>query len=262
MLKSFLEQIRPEIISRVSRLKQQMPMEEWEKIAFKRQIKANFQSAISREGTLNVIAEIKKASPSQGVLREDFDAAILARIYEKCGAAAISVLTEEKYFQGSIQSLAQVAMLSSLPLLRKDFILDEVQIAQARSKGASAVLLIVAFLDQPSLVDLIRVSAKYSLPALVEVHDEHELLRANEAGASIIGVNNRNLGTLKIDLRTSEKLITKKAAGQVFVAESGLTSNAQLRTLHTLGYDAFLIGEHFMKADDPGLELSRLRGEG
>ncbi|MGB7621735.1 MAG: indole-3-glycerol phosphate synthase TrpC [Terriglobia bacterium] len=260
MPKSFLDQIRPEVLSNVALLKREMSPAEWEERALKRTVKADFLSSITRCDSLNIIAEIKKASPSRGILRENLDPVALARIYEKHGAAAISVLTEEKYFLGSIRSLAQIAMTSPLPVLRKDFILDEVQIAQARSNGAAAVLLIVAFLAQNVLENLILACHKYCLAPLVEVHNEGELVRANSASATLIGVNNRDLKTLKVDIKVSERIVQHKRSGQVFVAESGLNSNEQLKQLRTAGYDAFLIGEHFMKSADPGAEMDRLRG--
>ncbi|MBZ5552186.1 MAG: indole-3-glycerol phosphate synthase TrpC [Acidobacteriia bacterium] len=261
MPKSFLDQIRPEVLNNVALLKEEMAPEEWEERALRRSVKADFCSVLTRPDSLNIIAEIKKASPSRGVLRENFDAVALARVYEEHGAAALSVLTEEKHFQGSVRALAQIALSCSLPILRKDFILDEVQIAQARSNGASAVLLIVPFLTQPDLEKLIIACRKYSLAALVEVHTEEELVRANLARATLLGVNNRDLKTLEVNLKVSERLIQHKRSGQIFVAESGLTSNEQLKSLHAAGYDAFLIGEHFMKSADPGAELGRLRGK-
>ena len=261
MLKSFLDQIRPEVLKKVALLKEEMALEEWEERALQRTLKADFCSVLTRPDTLNIIAEIKKASPSRGVLRENFNALALARIYEEHGAAALSVLTEERYFLGSVRSLAQIAMSCSLPILRKDFILDEVQIAQARSNGAAAVLLIVAFLEQNDLENLILACRKYTLAALVEVHNEEELARANLSHATLIGVNNRDLKTLEVNLSVSERLIQQKLPGQIFVAESGLSSSEQLKSLHSAGYDAFLIGEHFMKSADPGIELDRLRGK-
>jgi indole-3-glycerol phosphate synthase len=260
MPKSFLESIRPVVLAQVDRLKQEAPLAEWRDRAKKRALKSDFRSAISRSDSLNIIAEIKKASPSRGVIRENFDPPALARIYESHGAAAIAVLTEEKYFLGNIRHLAQVAEASTLPVLRKDFIVDEVQIAQAKLNGAAAVLLIVAFLGARELKNLIAACSEYSVGALVEVHNETEVGRATEAGATIVGVNNRNLKTLEVDVRTAEELIHLKQPHQVFVAESGLTFPGQLFQLHSSGYDAFLIGEHLMKAADPGGELERLRG--
>ncbi len=261
MAQSFLEKIRPEVIASVNRLKEERPISEWAEQAHQRPVKARFRDALSRPRALHIIAEIKKASPSRGIIRERFDPVELARAYEAHGAAAISVLTEEKYFLGSVQSMAQVAAVSRLPILRKDFILDEVQIAQARSKGASAVLLIVAFLDRRSLAELLSACARYELDALVEVHDQEELSMAVERGASIIGVNNRNLKTLEVDMKVAENLIAHKRPGLIFVAESGLTSHEQLQQLTKLGYDAFLIGEHFMKSPDPGAALDLVRGK-
>ncbi|MDD5544010.1 MAG: indole-3-glycerol phosphate synthase TrpC [Acidobacteriia bacterium] len=260
MSQSFLEMIKPQVAAEVERLKQEMSPQEWRDRALRRSVKSDFCDAIKDRGGIHVIAEIKKASPSRGILRDSFDPVALARIYEAHGAAALSVLTEEKYFLGSVRHLAQVAMISKLPVLRKDFILDEIQIAQARSNGAAAVLLILSFLARNRLEELIRVCEIYSMTPLVEVHDAEELEQVTSAGAKLIGVNNRNLKTLEVDVEISERLIDLKTDGQLFVAESGLNSPDQVVRLHERGYDAFLIGEHFMKSADPGAELDRMRG--
>jgi len=259
MRESFLDGVRPEIVKAVARLKQEMPPARWQERALQKGVPPDFRVSLTRAGSLNIIAEIKKASPSRGVLRESLDPIALAQQYEAHGAAAISVVTEEKHFSGSIRSLAQIADRCSLPILRKDFILDAVQIAEARINGAAAVLLIVAFLPSDHLRDLIHDCSTYSLAALVEVHDEEELYRATEAGASMIGVNNRDLRSLTVDLGIAERVIRHKRSGQVFISESGLSSNLQLRALRAMGYDAFLIGEHLVRAADPGAELDRLR---
>ncbi len=260
MPQSFLEMIRPEVVASVERLKQERGLAEWEERALQRKVKASFRQAVSSPDGVNIIAEIKKASPSLGIIRKDVDPLHLASIYETHGACAISVLTEERHFLGSIQTMGQIAILSSLPILRKDFILDEVQIAQGRSNGAAAILLIVAFLKEAELCHLLSACKKYGVDALVEVHDEEEFQKASDAGATIIGVNNRNLKTLEVDLSVSERLARLKQGAQIFVAESGLTSPEQLRHLKSMGYNAFLIGEHLMKSADPGLELENLRG--
>lgn len=259
MRESFLDRVRPKIVKTVARLKHEMPPRVWEERALQRGVPPDFRGPLTRPDSLNIIAEIKKASPSRGVLCENLDPVALARQYETHGAAAISVVTEEKYFSGSIRSLAQIAENCRLPILRKDFILDAVQIAEARLNGAAAVLLIVAFLTPDHLKHLIHMCSTYSLAALVEVHDEMELHLATEAGAAIIGVNNRDLRSLSVDLGIAERMIRHKRSDQVFISESGLSSNIQLRDLRAMGYDAFLIGEHFVRAADPGSELDRLR---
>ena len=260
MAQSFLELIKPEVLARVEALKRGTIPAVWEARALQREVKANFCASVSRPDTINIIAEIKKASPSRGIIREDFDPMALARAYESHGAVALSVLTEEKHFLGDIRFLEGAASITSLPVLRKDFILDEVQVAEARLHGAAAVLLIVAFMEQRTLRDLMAASRKYFLDALVEVHDADELETATAAGATLIGVNNRDLKTLKVDLKVSERLIARKGPGHVFIAESGLSTPEQLRNLRAMGFDGFLIGEHLMRSTDPGEELDRLRG--
>jgi indole-3-glycerol phosphate synthase len=259
MRESFLDRVRPEIVKTVSRLKQEMPSAQWEERALQKGVPPDFRASLTRPDSLNIIAEIKKASPSRGVLCENLDPVALAQQYETHGASAISVVTEEKFFLGSIRSLAQIAERCSLPILRKDFILDAVQVAEARLNGAAAVLLIVAFLTPDHLKHLIHACSRYSLAALVEVHDEEELYLATEAGAVMIGVNNRDLRSLTVDLGIADRVIRHKRSDQVFISESGLSSNIQLRALRAMGYDAFLIGEHFVTAADPGAELDRLR---
>src|ERR1700694_3693276 len=167
----------------------------------------SFRSALQRpDGTIAVIAEIKKASPSAGLIAESFDPVAIAQNYERAGAAAISVLTDKQFFQGTLDHLVDVRRAVALPILRKDFILDEIQIAESVAAGADAILLIVAALEQKQLVDLMQVARNYRLDALVEVHTDEELAHAIEAGANIIGINNRNLDTFDVDLSVTEKL--------------------------------------------------------
>ena len=208
-----------------------------------------------------VIAECKRRSPSRGVLRDDYDPVAVARAYESAGAAAISVLTEPAFFDGALSHLASVREAVAIPVLRKDFIVDEYQLWEARAAGADAVLLIAAVLDDEALVGLRERAEVLGLAALVEVHDAVELERAIRSGARMVGVNNRNLRTLTVDLDTSVALAASIPDGCVAVAESGLRSPADLHRLAAAGYDAFLIGERFMTAPDPGLALAALLGE-
>ena len=219
-----------------------------------------FRDAL-RTGGIRVIAECKRRSPSRGILRNDYDPAAIARGYERGGAAAVSVLTEPTFFDGHLDHLRAVRASVALPLLRKDFIVSAFQVLEARAAGADAMLLIVGALNQQDLVTLLGRAADAGLAALVEVHDAPELERAVDAGASIIGVNSRNLRTLDVALGTFDALAGAIPAGAVAVAESGLKSAADLQRLRTLRYDAFLIGERFMTDADPGQALSQLLAE-
>jgi indole-3-glycerol phosphate synthase len=217
-----------------------------------------FKAALERNDRLNVIAESKRRSPSRGVLRERYDPVAIAKGYERAGAAAISVLTEPTFFDGSPEHLEAVRQATSLPILRKDFIVDRYQILEARAAGADAVLLIVAALSAEALKSLYRAATDAGLDVLVEVHELFELPVALDAGASIIGVNNRNLRTLAVDTNLSADIVDLIPEDVVAVAESGLKTADDLRRLRGAGYDAFLIGERFMTADDPGAALKDL----
>ena len=218
-----------------------------------------FRSAISQD-RINVIAECKRRSPSKGVLRVDYDPVAIARAYESAGAAALSVLTEPTFFDGSLEHLASVRQAVAIPLLRKDFIVSTYQILEAKLAGADAILLIVAALSQSELTMLAAEAAAKGLDALVEVHNREELARAIDAGAGIIGVNNRNLRTLDVDVHASEDLIGRMPKGAVAVSESGLKTADDLARLRSIGYSAFLIGERFMTSADPGQALRSLLG--
>jgi indole-3-glycerol phosphate synthase len=209
---------------------------------------------------VNVIAECKRRSPSKGVLLDVYDPVAMATQYERGGAAAISVLTEPTFFDGSLDHLASVRASVGLPLLRKDFIVDDYQLLEARAAGADAVLLIVAALAQHELVRLQARAVDLGLAALVEVHDEVELSRAIDAGAAIIGVNNRNLRTLTVDLDASFRLVSRMPKDVVAVSESGLQSRQDLDKLASAGYHAYLIGERFMTAIDPAGAVAELIG--
>ena len=217
-----------------------------------------FAAALSRSDRLNVIAECKRRSPSRGVLRADYDPVAIARGYEARGAAAISVLTEPTFFDGSIEHLSAVRAAVDVPLLRKDFVVCEYQLMEARAAGADAVLLIVAALEQASLETLHGRATALGLDVLVEIHEEHEIDRAVDAGARIVGVNNRNLRTLEVDVDVSERAAAKMPRDVIAVSESGLRSADDVRRFQRLGYRAFLIGERFMTAPDPGGALGEL----
>ena len=205
---------------------------------------------------LKIIAEFKRASPSVGMIRSDLWPADVAGHYERGGACAISVLTDEEYFGGSIDDLSAVRSSTRLPVLRKDFIVDPIQIYQAAIAGADAVLLIVAALGDHSLGKLRNVAEnELGLDALIEVHTSEELRRALNAGAKIIGVNNRDLQTFEVSLSTSERLISEAPADCVVISESGLRSPEQLSYLHGLGFRGFLIGEQLMRAKNPETAL-------
>jgi indole-3-glycerol phosphate synthase len=209
-----------------------------------------FRKAISRQGRINLIAEIKKASPSKGLIRDDFDVAALAQAYQDAGAAAFSVLTEEDYFQGKPAYLKRVSDEFRLPALMKDFIIDEMQLFEARMYGASAVLLIAAILDDAQLRAFLLKAHALDLDCLVEVHDAQELDRALSVGAEIIGINNRNLRTFEVSLSVSEELIPRIPKDRVIVAESGISTHAEVVHLQQLGANAVLIGETFMRSKD------------
>jgi indole-3-glycerol phosphate synthase len=207
---------------------------------------------------LKIIAEFKRMSPSKGVIRDDLSPIDAARSYERGGACAISVLTDDEYFAGSINDLIAVRSSTRLPILRKDFIFDPIQIYEAASAGADAVLLIAAIFDDLALEKMRTIAEdELGLDALVEVHTSDELRRAMSAGAKLIGVNNRDLRTFEISLRTSERLVAEAPRDAVIISESGLQSADQLRHLHALGFRGFLIGETLMQAGDPA---SALRG--
>ena len=207
---------------------------------------------------LKIIAEFKRMSPSRGVIRSDLTPIDAVRSYERGGACAISVLTEKQYFDGSIDDLIAVRASTRLPILRKDFIIDSIQIYEAAAAGADAILLIVAILDDPALEKMRMIAEdELGLDALVEVHTSDELRRALDAGARLIGVNNRDLRTFEVSMRASECLIHEAPRDIVVISESGLRTVEQLRHLHTLGFRGFLIGEALMQADDPA---SALRG--
>jgi indole-3-glycerol phosphate synthase/phosphoribosylanthranilate isomerase len=221
----------------------------------------SFRGALSAPRQVNVIAEFKRRSPSRGLIRDDLEAVQVAQAYEIGGAAALSVLTEEQFFGGSLDDLKEARAATLLPTLRKDFIVDPYQVWEALAVGADAILLIVAALSDAELRKLSATAREAHLDVLVEVHDREELLRALDLGAAIIGVNNRNLHTMEVDLATALGLAPLIPDHVVAVAESGISGSADIRRLRDVGFDAFLIGEHLMRAPDPGVALEELLGE-
>jgi indole-3-glycerol phosphate synthase len=209
-------------------------------------------------GPAAVIAEVKKASPSKGVMRPDFRPAEIARSYAAGGAACLSVLTDVDFFQGADDHLVQARAACALPVLRKDFTIDPYQVHEARALGADCILLIVAALDDARLRELARLAGDLGMDVLVEVHDAAELDRALATGATLVGINNRNLRTFETRLETTLDLRARVPADRLLVTESGIHAPADVARLRDAGVHAFLVGEAFMRADDPGAELRRL----
>jgi indole-3-glycerol phosphate synthase len=263
---NFLTEIMALKRGRLERAKRERPEEELRALAAGARGGARehaLRQALNNPERLNVIAEFKRASPSRGIIRADVNPARVAGGYEAGGAAAISVLTEEDRFQGSLSDLAAVRAAVKIPVLRKDFIFDEYQLWESAAAGADALLLIVAALDDETLRRLRRVAEdELRLDALVEVHTKDELRRAAAAGATLVGVNNRDLQSFKVSLDVSVELAREAAPGTTLVAESGLRFGDDLRRLKALGYSGFLVGESLMRAERPGRALRDLIGGG
>ena len=219
-----------------------------------------FKRALERKGQINIIAEIKKATPSLGVIRENYEPAKLVKEYTSGGAAAISVLTEEKYFLGDLSHLLTARENTDLPILRKDFILDAFQIYESVNGGADAVLLIAAILEPPLLKELLEVSGGLGLDCLVEVHSENDLEKALLADADIIGINNRDLNNFKIELETTKRLYGKIPKEKIVVAESGIRTPADIKVFSDIGINNFLIGNALVTSKDIKKTLKELRG--
>lgn len=219
----------------------------------------NFKKSLTGRGT-NIIAEIKKASPSKGIIRHMFNPVQIAKEYEENGAKAISVLTDKKYFQGSIEYLADVANSVKIPVLRKDFIIDQRQILEAYAYGADSYLLIAKVLDKEKLKELIEAGRQIDMEPIVEVHSEEEGIKSIEAGAKIVGINNRNLEDFSVDINLSKMLAPrlKESGAEVIVAESGISSKDEIEELKKFKVDAFLIGESLMREADIGKKLREL----
>ena len=217
----------------------------------------DFAAALKKDG-VNLIAEVKKASPSRGILRPDFDPVALARTYTDNGAAAISVLTEERYFQGNIEHLAGIRQEIDIPLLRKDFIFDPYQVYESRAYGADALLLIAAILAQEPLAELLTLSHELGLNCLVEVHNENEVEKALHSGAQIIGINNRDLKTFKVDISTTPRLRKLIPPDKIVVSESGISRRRHIEDLKRWGVNAALVGEALLTAGDIAAKVREL----
>jgi indole-3-glycerol phosphate synthase len=254
----------PDILARIVARKREdlvvspPPIARWEREAEARLAgRRDFRGALAGR-TPAIIAEIKKASPSKGVLSHDFDPVRIAESYQRGGAAALSVLTDAPYFQGSLADLENARAAAGLPALRKDFTIAPSQILEAAAHGADAILLIAAILTTGQLRDFREAAARLSLAALVEVHNRRELDSAIDSGADLIGVNNRDLSSFEVTVETSLELAPLMPAGALLVSESGIHSPADIARLRAAGYQAFLVGEHLMKSGDPAAALAEL----
>jgi indole-3-glycerol phosphate synthase len=255
--RTYLDEIMAACQEQVKEARARIPLDQVQAAALARHERRDFAGALSRDG-LRIIAELKKASPSRGLFRQDYGCRELAQGYEAAGAAALSVLTEGHFFQGSLTDLIDARDAVGLPVLRKDFIFDTYQVYESAAANADALLVIVAAVPDKVLRELIEVCHRLEITALVEVHTEKEVGRAVSAGASIIGVNNRNLETFEVTLETSLRLRDRIPSNCLAVSESGIKATADLLRLHEAGYDAVLIGEHLMTAQDPGGELAAM----
>jgi len=242
--------------------KRRIPFPDIKTRAGERDQTRGFVKALSQGSGISLIAEVKKASPSKGVIREDFDPKKIAQIYEESGAACLSVLTESKFFQGRLEYLADIRSVVNLPLLRKDFIIDEYQIFEARAAGADAVLLIAACLEREQIGDYLGIAQQIGLDVLVESHTYKELDKSLRAGAALIGINNRDLTTFQVDLRTTIDLLKDIPEDRLVVSESGIKTREDVVKLHEAGVDAVLIGESLMREKDIGRKVKELLGKG
>ncbi len=213
----------------------------------------------TKDEPVRIIAEVKKASPSKGIIREDFDPLKIAQVYSQNGANAISVLTEPHFFKGDLEYLTGIRRYVGTPLLRKDFIIDKYQIVEALVYGADFILLIAKALSKNELKELYEYALHLGLEVLVEIHDKEDLRKAIACGATIIGINHRNLETFEMDMELCDKLIPLIPNGKIIVAESGVSDCETINRLHSIGADAFLIGEHFMRQDDIAAEVKKLK---
>lgn len=245
---------------RLIELKRKSIQAELEKAATLASKPRDFTAALEHGSRPAVIAEIKKASPSAGEIRANLEVAEIAASYERAGAAAISVITEEDFFQGKLGYLTEVKAAVSLPILCKDFIIDPIQVVAARAAGADALLLIAAILEQSSLLELLAMACDLSMACLVEVHNEEEMKRVLTTDARIIGINNRNLRTFQVSLDTTFKLRPSIPSDRLVISESGIQEQSDLQSLAAAAVDAVLVGTSLMRAEDPGQKLRELMG--
>ena len=257
---SILKQIVAKKRERIALAKTQLPFDVLkEKIATLKAAGRGFTKCINKSGSLSLIGEIKKASPSRGVIREDFNPSQIAAIYQESGAQAISVLTEEDHFQGSLAYIQQVKNTVGLPVLRKDFIVDDYQVYESKFYGADAVLLIAELLTKEQIREILEIAKSLSLDCLVEVHEEKELKKIlNLKNINLIGINNRNLNTLEVDFKTTERLYPLIPKDKIVVVESGIKRYQDIMFLKILGIKAVLIGEAFMEARDIKMKVEEL----
>jgi indole-3-glycerol phosphate synthase len=258
---NFLEEMRESTAERVLRSRRETPEQELAEICDLLPPAPSFEVALKRSQAdgIKVIAEVKRSSPSRGAIKTDLVVEDLVRAYEKGGADAISVLTEPVFFEGNLEDLERAGGAVKLPLLRKDFILDDYQLLEARARSASAVLLIVALLGRGDLERLVRRALNIGLTPLVEVHNEPELAAALEAGADVIGINNRDLKTLQVDMNTTARLLELMPDRKTVVSESGYREPAQVAEAVRLGIDAILVGEAFAAHEDPAAAIARFK---
>jgi len=245
----------------IDALRRLRPEEDYRRLAAAAPPVRSFREALARPGT-SIIAEMKRASPSRGRIREEYDPSALARAYAGAGARAMSILTDAPFFEGALAHLVEARVAGRLPVLRKDFLIDPIQLWEARAAGADAVLLIAAILDEGDLRSLLALAGDLGMDALCEVHDEPEMRRVLEAGARLIGINNRDLRTFRVDLAVTERLAPLARDQALVVAESGIRDRADIERLEAAGARAFLIGETLMRAVDPSVALRALLGVG
>lgn len=241
--------------------KKEVSLRELESFQHYECVRMNFKEALKKEGSVSIISEIKKASPSKGEIRADFNPVKIAKAYMQSGTSAISVLTDEPFFKGKLAYLEQVASIKTVPILRKDFILDPYQIKEARAFGADAVLLIATMYDGNQLDELLASAAEFGVQALVECYHEDEVSSLEWANIDLLGVNNRNLKTFEVDLHRGVELLQQAPEGIIRISESGITTPKDLAVLFDNDIHAALIGEHFMRQPDPGVALQNLINE-
>lgn len=257
---SVLEHICTDKQAHIERKKAQFPLSDIEKLVKNQSAPRGFIKALSAQ-TPAFITEVKKASPSKGIIREDFDAVEIATIYEENGGTCLSVLTDEPYFQGMDMYLSAIRKVVSVPLLRKDFLIDPYQIPESRALGADCILLIMACLSDSLAAELYTAAGEYGMDVLVEVHDKQELDRAMKLSPAMVGVNNRNLKTLEVNLQTGIDLAMAMPDDVLKVAESGISSPSEIERFRDVGYQAFLVGESLMREADIGAALRKLRDQ-
>jgi indole-3-glycerol phosphate synthase len=260
MMMSILDEIVASKLQEVATARQRIPLTELEDQAASAPPVRDFRAALAGPGPIQLIAEVKKASPSARVIRADFDPVAIARTYQEHGAACLSILTDAPYFQGHLSYLAQVRTSVAIPLLRKDFIIDEYQVVEARSAGADAILLIAEILDDEALVSLRRRASELGMSTLVEFHDAANLSRVLDSGADLVGINNRDLKTFETDIEHTLRLRDRIPSGVVLVSESGIRTRADALGLEAAGISAILVGESLMRQADVGLAVERLLG--